>query len=93
MAKFRSKTVVVEAITFEEFVQYGKDSGGNIVNGMPWSFKYKGYGVTHENDQAYLIATPCGVVKFTPDDMLVTDDNVKTYPLNIGIFNNNYEVA
>ena len=50
MSKFKKKPVIIEAITFAEFVQYGKDNGGNVVNGMPWSFEYKGHGITHEND-------------------------------------------
>lgn len=40
MAFSRKKPVVIEAITFDEFIEYGKANGGNIVNGMPWSFKY-----------------------------------------------------
>jgi hypothetical protein len=46
MAKYRKKPVVIEAITFEEFIEYGKNNGGNIVNGFPWSFKYNGHPVT-----------------------------------------------
>lgn len=49
-----------ESITFEEFVEYGKANGGNIVNGMPWSFSYKGHAVSHENDNCYVIAAPPG---------------------------------
>lgn len=61
-------------ITFDEFVQYGRDNGANIVNGMPWSFTYNGHAVTHENDQCYLITAP-GVpdtMFFRPGDMLLT---------------------
>jgi len=54
MPKFRKKPVVIEAITFEEFVQHGKDyEGSNIVNGYPWSFKYNNHPITHENDECY----------------------------------------
>jgi hypothetical protein len=38
-------------------VQHGRDSGANIVGGMPWSFNYNGHPVTHENNQKYLIPT------------------------------------
>src|SRR5688572_10568559 len=55
--KYRKKPVIVEAITFEELVDYGKASGANIVNGMPWSFEYKGQPITHENDDCYIIPT------------------------------------
>lgn len=47
--KFRKKPVVIEAITFDEFVQFGRDSGATIVKGMPWHFQYKGFGISHEN--------------------------------------------
>jgi hypothetical protein len=44
--------------TFEQFIQYGIEAGGNIVNGMPWSFTFNGFPVTHETDDAYLICLP-----------------------------------
>ncbi len=62
-------------ITFDDFVQYGRDNGGNIVNGMPWSFTYKGRAVSHENDKCYLITLIDGAgttLRFTPDDTLCT---------------------
>lgn len=61
-----------ESITFDAFVQFGRDNGANIVNGMPWSFQYKGYGVTHENDQRYLVCRGGETLNFTPDQVLVT---------------------
>jgi hypothetical protein len=73
MAKYIEKAAAVEAITFNELVEFGKANGGNMVNGMPWSFIYEGHPVSHENDQCYLIGSPSGVsVKFTSDDMLVS---------------------
>lgn len=42
--------------TFDEFVEYGRQNGANIVGGMPWSFTFNGHAVTHENDDLYLIA-------------------------------------
>lgn len=93
MAKYRKLPVVIEAITFEEFVQYGRDNGANIVNDMPWSFKYKEHPVTHENDECYLVPTNHGTVHFTPDCMLITQIDGEIYPCNIELFNNTYEVA
>ncbi len=49
-----------DELSFDEFVEYGKANGGNIVNGMPWSFDYKGYTVSHENDDCYTIMAPRG---------------------------------
>ena len=47
---------MVDAIGFEELVAYGLEHCGPHSNGrMPWSFKYKGHPITHENDECYLI--------------------------------------
>ena len=59
-------------ITFEQFVQHGIGSGANVVNGMPWSFSYRGNPVTHENDECYLISTSSGQLRFTPQEVLIT---------------------
>lgn len=91
MAKFRKKPVVIEAITFDEFIEYGKNNGGNIVNGMPWSFQYAGVNVTHENDECYLIPTLEGIHNFTPKDVLITGVKGEIYPCKIDIFEQTYE--
>ena len=91
--KFRKKPVVIEAVTFDQFVQYGRESGGNIVNGMPWSFQYNGHPITHENDQCYLIPTLEGTMRFTPDDMLITGVRGEIYPCKRDIFEATYEHA
>lgn len=93
MAKYRKKPVVIEAITFDELVEYGKANGGNIVNGMPWSFDYKGHSITHENDELYLIPTLEGVHNFTPADMLITGVQGEIYPCKNDIFEATYEPA
>ena len=93
MAKFRKKPVVIEAITFDELVEYGKANGGNIVNDMPWSFNYKGHPITHENDQCYLIPTLEGTHNFTPNDMLITGVKGEIYPCKKDIFEATYEPA
>ena len=91
MAKYRKKPVEIEAISFSEFVQYGRANTDNIVNGMPWSFDYKGYPITHENDECYLIPTLEGTMNFTPEDMLITGVNGEIYPCKIEIFNKTYD--
>ena len=89
--KYRKKPVVIEAITFDEFVEYGKSHSANVVNGMPWSFNYNGHPVTHENDKCYLIPTLEGTHNFTPDDMLITGVQGEIYPCKIDIFQATYE--
>lgn len=93
MAKFRKKPVVVEAITFDELVEYGKANSGNIVNGMPWSFSYNGHPITHENDECYLIPTLEGTHNMTPADMLITGVQGEIYPCKKDIFLATYEEA
>jgi len=91
MAKFRKKPIEIEAITFEEFVEYGRNNGGNIVNGMPWHFKYNGHPVTHENDECYLIIVVGKIHHFTPSDMLITGVNGQIYPCSKEAFEVAYE--
>lgn len=93
MAKYRKKPVVIEAITFAELVEYGRNNGANIVNGMPWSFEYNGHPITHENDSCYLIPTLEGIHNMTPADMLITGVKGEIYPCKIDIFSATYESA
>lgn len=89
--RFRKKPVIIEAITFEELVTHGKKSGAPLINDMPWSFDYKGYTITHENDDCYLIPTLEGIMKFSREDMLITGINGENYPCKINIFEATYE--
>ncbi len=93
MSKFRKKPVVIEAITWKEFIQYGKDRVGeaNLNNGMPWSFHYSGHPITHENDKCYLIPTLEGTMHMTPEDMLIIGISGEIYPCKVGIFKQSYE--
>jgi hypothetical protein len=93
MAKFRKKPVVIEAITFDEFIEYGKTHGANIIDSMPWSFQYEGHPVTHENNEDYLIPTDEGTMHFTPKDMLITGVKGEIYPCKIDIFIATYDPA
>lgn len=89
--KFKKKPVVIEAITFDELVEYGKSNGGNIVNGLPWSFRYKEKFITHENDDCYLIPTLEGTMKFNRGDMLITGIKGEIYPCKLDIFKMLYD--
>lgn len=99
MAKFRTKSTIVEAITFDELIEYGK----SVVpeeewnNGMPWSFDYKNHPISHETDRVYLITTvDNGILRMTPDEMLVTiTHRGKSFLDNVPIeqFNEEYEIA
>jgi len=84
--KYRNKSKI-EAISFDELVQYGRDNGGNIVNGMPWSFNYKGLPVTHENDKCYIV----GIYYVKTCDMLVTFADGDIRPIEARYFFMDYE--
>lgn len=90
MSKYKKKGVVIEAITFDELVKHGIESGAPLTNGMPWSFDYKGQPITHENDECYLIPTLEGTMNMTPDDMLITGIKGEVYPCKVDIFNESY---
>jgi len=79
----------LECITFNELVEHGKlNCGLNIVNGMPWSFNYKGHPITHENDKCYLIpVNGVGYEKFTPNDILITDNSGQLHVLSFPVSN------
>lgn len=81
----------VEAITFDELVQHGIENGGNVQDGIPWSFTYKGHGITNEDKDTYLIPTLEGLMKFTRDDMLITGVKGEIYPCKRDIFKATYE--
>ena len=72
MAKFKMKPMIVEAVTFEELIEYGLSHTDNIQYGMPWSFKYEGIPITHETDDCYIIG---GIDKFTKNNLLIIKGN------------------
>jgi hypothetical protein len=91
--KFRKKPVVIEAITFDELVAYGKAHGANVVDGMPWSFNYCGHQISHENDDCYLIPTLEGTMRFWRGDMLIRGVKGEIYPCRRDIFDATYEAC
>lgn len=91
--KCRKKPVIVEYITFEQLVEHGRATGGNIVNGMPWSFDYKGHPITHENDDCYLIPTQEGTMQLRRGDLLITGVKGEIYPCKPDIFAETYETC
>lgn len=87
--KYRKKPIVIEAITFDEFVEY--DKGHNMILGTkPW-VSFMGYPVTRSDDGYYLITTLEGEMRFTPADMLIIGVKGEIYPCKIDIFQATYE--
>ena len=93
MSLYRKKPVVVEAITFDELVAHGIAVGGNVVSEMPWSFNYKRWPITHENDDCYLIPTKEGTMRFNRGDMLITGVAGEIYPCARAIFDATYDLV
>lgn len=93
MTQFRKKPVAITAITFDQLVTHGIAAGGNVVDGMPWSFTYAGHAITHENDDCYLIPTLEGTMKMGRDDMLITGVKGEIYPCKRDIFDATYDPA
>mgnify|MGYP001576269416 CR=1 FL=1 len=91
--KFRKKPVVVEAMNFDELVEYGKNHGANMVDGMPWSFEINGRPISHENDNCYLITTLEGTMKFNRGEMLIIGVKGEAYPCKLDIFEATYEAV
>lgn len=89
--KYVKKPVVVEAITFQEFVEYGKAHSTCIIDGVPQHFEYEGHPITCEREDCFLIPTLEGLMNFTPTDMLITGVNGEIYPCKIEIFEKTYD--
>lgn len=89
MTKFRKKPVVIEAITFEEFVAYAKAT----TKEPHWFIPYQGVNISHENEECYLIPTKEGTMNFTPVDMLITGVQGEIYPCKLDIFEATYDVV
>lgn len=96
MARYRVKEpLLIEALTFEELVEYAKEHGANCMNGIPWSFSYYGLPITHENDDCYLIPSAeseKGPKRFNRGDMLI-QDYFGIHPVTHDYFIEHYEPA
>jgi hypothetical protein len=91
MARFAKKSEIVEAITFDELVEYGcKHCGPHFHDGMPWSFDYKGHPITHENDNCYLVPTQEGTGRFERGDWLVSNEKGYLYVFRPDVFESTY---
>lgn len=92
--KYRKLPIVIEAITFDELLEYGRKVAPEDAarhDGIAWSFEYKGVLLSNENENCYLIPTLEGTMDFTRNDMLITGVNGEIYPCKIEIFNKTYE--
>jgi len=85
------KPVTIDIITFDDFIQYGKENAGSTNSeGYPLSFSYKGHAISHETNTSYVIPTKEGSLMFTPDDVLITGVQGEIYPCKRDIFRATY---
>jgi len=84
---YRKKPIAIEVITFAEFVQYAKENSPH----PHWSFDFKGYPVTHENDACYIIPNQGTNFLFTPNDVLIIGVKGEIYACPIDVFEITYE--
>lgn len=89
MSKFRKKPVVIEAISFEQFVEFAKET----TDAPHWHIPYQGVNITQENETIYLIPTKEGIMNFTPADMLITGVQGEIYSCKKDIFEATYEIV
>lgn len=87
--KYVKKPIVIEAITFDEFVECVKNNCEGV---MPKKFTYKGFSIRYENDRCYMISTLEGMHSFTSDDMLITGIRGEIYPCKLDIFEATYDL-
>lgn len=95
---YRKKPVVIKAITFAEFIQYGLDNNvdpNNIVGGKPLKVEYglfpNVHSIVQKHPDCYLIPTLEGFMEFGPNDMLITGVKGEVYPCKMDIFEMTYE--
>lgn len=87
MAKYKMKPMLLEAVSFQEFIEYGKKCTDNIYNDRPWSFDFLGHAVTHETDSSYYISSYEGEpILFTENQMLLIENN-NLIPMDLDHFN------
>ena len=92
MKNFRKRPVVIKGISFEDFIQFGKEHTDNIVNGMPWSFKFEGYSVTHGSDECYAILLNGGhFINFKKGEILTIQEDGAMKVYDELTFNRLYE--
>ncbi len=64
------------AISFDQFLQHGRENSTSLVDGMPWAFVYKNHPVTHCDDDTYFLSRPDGsTLLFQRGDTLVEVDD------------------
>jgi len=93
MKNYRKKPVVIQAMTFDELLEYGRTCDtSTVVNGILWDFYLNTYRVMYSPvDDIFIINTLEGDHTMTMMDMLIIGIQGEIYPCKIDIFKATYE--
>jgi hypothetical protein len=90
MKEYTTKPQQVSAYTFEEFVQYGIDTGAEVHDdGMPWSFNFYGVPITHENAERYIVSNSY----FNMGEMIVIGERGSIGIYSLSDFEDRYDTV
>lgn len=92
MSKYNLKPMTVEAITYNELLEYGKKVKIDSIENGYWTFKYNGCLAMYMNHNI-IIYTPEGTIYFIDEQVLVTYPSGKMKKYEIQDFNDLYEKA
>lgn len=84
---------ITSRVSFDEVIAYGREHASSVVDGVPWSFTYKGFHFTHEHDDLYLIGG-CDVrqgpkgLSFKQGDLLRIDEG--PFMVSLAVMHDSY---
>ena len=81
MSRFTKKPITVEAIAFEELIEFA---------GVNETVQHDGIILTKKTDEQWLVRTATGIADFTPKDMLITGVDGEVYPCPKDVFEKTY---
>lgn len=87
--RYRRKPRYIEALTFDELVEYGKAHAES--DGMPLSFRYNDCQITYKNDDCYIVTYYHRDHDMTREDMLIPDGPVLMV-MDSEVFNYSFEL-
>lgn len=91
--KFRKKPIVIEAFTFEEVIEAGRETATATIEDHPAAFLFRGIQLSYAGNHTYSLVTPDGMVDFTPDDVLMVSPEGVVYPCSKDAFDLEYVKA
>lgn len=78
---------IIDVLTFDEFVEYGKRAAEELIEGEPWSFTFYGCRVTQEHPEGYSIDHPDGEIPFKKGGILIVYQGGVMNVINVEVVN------